>query len=79
MNTETQKMIAEMVAAARAGQKILPAFWQPIRGRSNTVSAAIAAAKKAGLLVEGGKDGCGKPYYVAAVPAATHAAPASVN
>lgn len=72
-------MMGEMIAATRAGEKIIPAFWQPRIGRSNVVSAAIATAKKAGALVEGGKDGCGKPYYIAAAPAARHAGTGAVN
>lgn len=72
MQVTTEKMMNEMIAAACGGQKIYPAFWQPRMGRSNTVSAAITAAKKAGALVEGGKDGNGRPYYVAPVKAATH-------
>lgn len=72
MQIETAEMMNKMVAYARAGEKIYPMFWQPLRGRSNTVSAAITAAKKAGLLKEGGKDGNGRPFYVAVVPAATH-------
>ena len=79
MQVATEKMMNEMAKAARAGQKIIPAFWQPLHGRSNTVTAAITAAKKAGLLVEGGKDGTGRPYYVAPVPVATHAGTGALN
>lgn len=79
MNAATAKMMNEMVAAAAAGQEIRPMFWQPRVGRSNTVSAAIAAAKKAGFLVVAGLDGCGKPYYRAPVKAATHAGSAVVQ
>ena len=79
MNAKTEKMMLEMVAYARTGGEIIPAFWQPRMGISATVSAAITAAKRAGLLVECGKDGCGKPKYAIAAPAATHAGSASIN
>lgn len=65
----TDQILAEMLAHARTGGKVYPAFFQPRLGRSNSVSAAIRKAKKQGHLVEGGKDGLGKPYYVA--PATT--------
>ena len=73
------KILAEMTAHAKTGAKVYPFMWQPVMGRSNAVSAAVRMAKKSGALIEGGKDGVGKPYYVAPIPAATHAAPASVN
>lgn len=73
------KILAEMISYAKTGAKVYPFMWQPVFGRSNHVSAAVRMAKKSGLLIEGGKDGTGKPYYVAPMPAATHAAPESVN
>lgn len=73
------KIIAEMVAHAKTGAKVYPFMWQPVFGRSNHVSAAVRKAKKAGLLIEGGKDGTGKPYYIAPMPAATHAVSNTVN
>ena len=79
MNRKTETMMLEMVKAARAGSDIYPFMWQPVMGRSNTVSAAIRLAKKQGLLVEAGKDGMGKPFYRAPVPAPTHSVPATVN
>ena len=79
MNSKTETMMLEMVKAARAGSYIYPFMWQPVMGRSNTVSAAIRLAKKQGLLVEAGKDGMGKPFYLAPVPAPTHSAPETVN
>ena len=79
MQAKTTEKMNEIVAAARAGHAIYPAFWQPRRGVSNTISAAIRAALKANLLEIAGTDGCGKPYYRAALPAATHAASATVN
>ena len=72
MKTETAKMMAEMVAYANKGNEIIPMFWQPRRGISATVSAAITAAKKAGLLVEARKDGVGKPVYRAGEMKANH-------
>jgi hypothetical protein len=82
MNPKTEKMLAEMVAYARTGAEIIPAFWQPhfgMGGISATVSAAITAGKRKGLLVECGKDGCGKPKYTIAAPAPTHTGPKSIN
>ena len=79
MSPKTEKMMQEMIAHARAGHEIIPAFWQPLHGRSNTVSAAIRAARKRGLLIEAGEDGLGRPTYRAPIPAATHAAPAAIQ
>ena len=79
MNTATQTVLNEMLAHARAGHDIIPMFFQPIRGRSNAVSAAIRVALKNGLLVQNGVDGCGKPKYAAAVPAATHASSEAIH
>jgi hypothetical protein len=76
MNAKTQEIMNQMVAHAKAGNVVIPMFFQPGRGTSNSVSAAVRAAKKLGLLVQDGLDGCGKPKYRAAMPAATHAAPA---
>lgn len=79
MNSKTEAMMIEMVKAARAGSDIYPFMWQPMMGRSNTVSAAIRLAKKQGLLVEAGKDGTGKPFYRAPAPAPTHPGTQAVN
>ena len=73
------KILSEMIEYAKTGADVYPFMWQPAFGRSNKVSAAVRMAKKSGALVEGGKDGTGKPYYVAPVPTATHAAPVSSN
>lgn len=79
MSPKTQALVNEIVAAANAGHEIIPMFWQPVIGRSNTVSAAIRAAKARGLLVDAGVDGCGKPKYRAPIKAATHAGSAAIN
>jgi hypothetical protein len=71
-NSATEKMMAEMVAFARDGGEIIPMMFQPLRGRSNTVSAAIRKAKALGLIEQSGLDGCGKPKYRAVIRA-THA------
>ena len=76
MNDETRNMMDQMVEFAREGNEIIPMFWQPARGVSNTVSAAIRCAVKRNLLVQIGLDGMGKPMYGAPtpnVPAPTHA------
>ncbi len=75
MNTQTEAKMNEIVAFARQGHEIYPMMFQPMNGRSNTVSAAIRTAKKLGLIEQAGVDGLGKPKYRATVPAATHAAP----
>ncbi|NUM72765.1 hypothetical protein HUU40_00245 [candidate division KSB1 bacterium] len=74
MCDKTEKMLAEMVVHAKAGHEVIPAFFQPMHGHSAAVSSAIRLALKRGLLVEAGKDGCGKPKYCAPVPTATHTA-----
>lgn len=74
--TRTDEILAQMLNHARNGMDIYPFMYQPLMGRSNSVSAAIRKGKKQGLLVEAGVDGTGKPYYRAAMPAATHDAPA---
>ena len=76
MNTATEAKLNEILAVAREGNEIIPMFFQPRFGRSNTVSAAIRVALKNGLLVQAGVDGCGKPKYRAPLPKATHAGPA---
>ena len=78
-NAATKKMVKEIVDYARTGANIYPFMFQPLHGRSNTVSAAIRIAKKDGLIVEGGKDGMGKPFYVANLPEPTHAISAIVQ
>jgi hypothetical protein len=75
MNLKTETILNKMLETARAGHDVYPFMFQPIMGRSNSVSAAIREGKKRGLLIEAGKDGVGKPFYRAAMPAATHVAP----
>lgn len=79
MKPETKALMERMVRFAQEGNDIYPAFWQPLRGRSNLVSAAIRIAKTQNLIEEAGKDGCGKPYYRAVLPKATHAAPSIIQ
>ena len=79
MTPETKSKMEEIVEAARAGGEIIPMFFQPIHGRSNTVSAAIRAALKLNLIEQCGLDGCGKPKYRAVAPKATHWATTSVQ
>ena len=77
--TNTDKILADMIAHAKAGNEVIPMFFQPARGISNSVSAAVRKGKKLGILVEGGKDGCGKPFYVLPTPKATHTGTATLN
>lgn len=79
MNAKTEAKLAEIIAAARTGAEIYPAFFQRGFGIDASVSAAIRVAKARGLIVQSGVDGIGKPKYRAAPIAATHAAPAAVN
>ena len=82
MKAETQKIMNEMVELANQGGEVMPFMWQSYRGINACVSAAVRAAKKRGLLVEGGKDGVGNPFYIAPVkpaPVATHTAPATLQ
>lgn len=76
MNTLTAKILAEMIAYAATGGEVIPMFFQPGRGTSNSVSAAIRIALKTGQLVKCEElDGMGKPKYRApapVIPAATH-------
>lgn len=78
MNTKTQEMMNQIVAHARTGAEVYPMMFQPIVGRSNVVSAAIRAAKKAGLIEQSGTDGLGKPKY-RAVFNTTHTAPTAIQ
>ena len=73
MNAKTAAKLAEIISITRAGNPIYPAFLQPIRGIDASVSAAIRAAKAKGIIEQAGIDGCGKPYYRAALPTSTHA------
>jgi hypothetical protein len=77
--TATDQKLAEMIEFARQGGEIIPMFFQPRVGRSNTVSAAIRKGLKTGQLVKAGVDGLGKPTYTIPTPAATHAAPQAVQ
>ena len=79
MSTATDKKLAEMIEFARSGKDIIPAWFQPRIGRSNTVSAAIRKGLKTGQLVKNGTDGLGNPVYTIPVPTATHAAPETIN
>lgn len=80
MSLSTLTKMNEIVEYARAGHEVIPAFWQPVLGRSNTVSAAIKAALRRGLLEPAGVDGMGKPKYRAAgVSAALEQAKAAVK
>jgi hypothetical protein len=79
MNTKTEAKLAQIVAAARAGQEIYPAFFQSGFGIDASVSAAIRIAKARGIIEQCGTDGMGKPKYRGAMPAATHAEWATVN
>ena len=79
MNPKTLEILESMIAHARSGHEIIPAFFQPRFGISNSVSAAIRAGIKAGILEASGKDGCGKPKYRLATPAATHSGTEAVN
>lgn len=79
MKAKTLEIMNEMVAHARAGNEIIPMFWQPLMGISASVSAAIRAAKKQGLLVQSGLDGVGRPKYAAPLKSATHEAPATIQ
>lgn len=74
----TDQILNEMIETAREGKEVYPFMWQSYRGTNACVGAAVRKAKKNGLLVEGGKDGVGKPFYIlppVAIPAATHSAP----
>lgn len=79
MNAKTEAKLAEIAAAARAGQEIYPAFFHRGFGVDASVSAAIRVAKARGMIAQSGVDGMGKPKYRAAPIAVTHAAPATVN
>ena len=70
--TAVEEILAEMLKHAKTGANVYPFMFQPRRGSSNFVSAAIRKAKNQGLLVEAGKDGLGKPYYRAPEPKPTH-------
>ena len=71
-NEKTVEMMNAMVAYARQGKDVIPMMFQPVFGRSNTVSAAIRMAKKQNLLVQNGVDGMGMPKYALVAPVATH-------
>ena len=65
MKPETEAMITKMKEHVANGHALYPIYFQPVRGRSNTVSAAIRVAKSRGIIREAGLDGVGKPYYEA--------------
>lgn len=79
MSPKTRAMLDQMLDHANAGHDIYPHMFQPLRGQSNTVSAAIRAGKKLGLIEENGKNGLGQPKYRAVEMASTHAAPAAIQ
>jgi len=79
MNANTKKIMDAMVSHANAGNDVIPMFFQPRLGTSNSVSAAIRAAKRLGLLVQNGLDGCGKPKYAAPIKTATHNGNSAIN
>jgi len=79
MNAKTEAKLAEIIAVARAGGEIFPAFFQRGRGIDSSVSAAIRVAKSRGLIVQSGTDGIGKPKYRLAPIAVTHATSKAVN
>lgn len=78
-NEATQAKMNEILAAAKVGCEIIPAFFQPRFGRSNAVSAAIRALLKSGAIVQCGKDGMGNPKYSLAIAPANHAGNATLN
>ncbi|WP_333846918.1 hypothetical protein [Phaeobacter italicus] len=71
----TEAKLAEMIESSRQGYDIIPAFFQPRMGRSNTVSAAIRIGVKRGLIEQSGVDGLGNKTYRMVAPAETHEAP----
>lgn len=79
MTPATEAKMNEILSYARKGGTIIPMFFQPMYGTSATVSAAIRAALKRGLIVKDGVDGCGKPKYRIATPSATHTASEAIN
>jgi len=83
MKAETQKIMNEMLDLANQGNEVFPYMWQrPYRGINACVPAAVRVAKKRGLLIQGGLDGVGNPFYIAppkAIPAATHSAPKTIQ
>jgi hypothetical protein len=79
MNAKTEAKLAQIIAAARTGCEIYPAFFQSGFGIDASVSAAIRVAKQRGLIEQVGIDGMGKPKYRGVLPAATHAASQAVN
>jgi hypothetical protein len=79
MNPATEAMIERMLETSRNGHDIIPMMFQPVRGRSNTVSAAIRVALSRGLIEQAGVDGLGKPKYRAVMPRATHPTTTSFN
>ena len=74
MSPKTKKCFDEIAEFARMGHEIYPMFFSVSHG-SATVSAAIRAAHKAGVIERAGLDGAGQTKWRAALPAATHTAP----
>ena len=72
MQAKTLAAMNAMVDFAREGNEVIPMYSSECGHGKAAVSAAIRVAKKRGLLVECGKDGCGCPKYAAPIPAATH-------
>lgn len=79
MHNKTAKILQEMIDHANAGHEIIPMFFQPMRGRSNYVSAAIRFALKNNLLEPAGVDGVGRPKYRAVEIRTIHTASESIN
>lgn len=75
----TDQILADMIKTAKAGHKVIPMYYQPLRGIDACVSAAVRKGLKTGQLVQDGLDGCGKPWYTVPTPTATHAAPVAVQ
>ena len=79
MTEATQNILTQMLEIARRGENVYPFMFQPLMGRSNTVSATIRQARKQGLLVQAGLDGNGKPYYKMPELKATHSGTNTLN
>jgi len=77
MNPKTEQCMNDMVEFAREGNDIIPMFFQS-HGCA-TVSAAVRAAKRRGLIVQNGVDGAGQPKYAAVMPEPTHQSTAVIQ
>ena len=79
MNPKTEAKLAQIATAAKTGQEIIPMFFRGFMESPATISAAIRVAIARNIIVECGKDGCGKPKYRGVIPAATHAGTGAIN